>query len=544
MKKNIIFKIMGFCIVLSLSACSDYLEVESKSQISDNTLWTTTGNADLFLNNVYSGLPGPFTTDDPGENWTDNAMASRVGPVSRNLMALSQYAPNNSPSQWGQYSNIRRANLFIEKVSASALPEDWKTQRLAEARFLRAYYYMLLWIYHGGVPIITDVLNMSEQGDEVFRARNTAEETFRFIVEESAAIADDLPLQSEAGRATRGAALTLKGWCELVWASPIYNTENEASRWQTAASTNQAVIDLGVYSLFPDYNTLHFEENNNNVEVIFDKQYLGGTALGGSREGLQGPWRVGGIQRSWGNVNPTQELVDEYAMANGLPIDDPASGYNPQNPYANREKRFYQSIIYDGSDWLGVEMIKRQGVGSPNATDLSDINEATNTGYSLRKGLNPAYAINGPHRQNSSSFIIFRYAEVLLSFAEAQNEAYGPEQSVYDAVNLVRERSELPPLKSGLSKEDMRKAIHRERRVELAFEEKRWYDLIRLRIAEEKLNGVLHAMVIEQEEGKWVYNVVPAPGGQRIFDPIKNYFLPIPQEAIDRNPQLTQNPNY
>lgn len=544
MNQNIIFRITCACVILLSSACSEFLEVESKSQISDNTLWTTTGNAELFLNNVYAGLPGPFATDDPGENWTDNSMASRVGPLSRNLMALSQYAPNNSPSQWGHYANIRRANLFIEKVKESSLPEDWKTQRLAEARYLRAYYYMLLWMYHGGIPIITDVLNMSEQGDDVFRAKNTAEETFQFIVEECAIIANDLPLQSEAGRATRGAALTLKGWCELVWASPIYNTENESSRWQVAASTNKAVIDLGVYSLFPDYNTLHFEENNNNVEVIFDKQYLGGTALGGSREGLQGPWRVGGIQRSWGNVNPTQELVDEYAMANGLPIDDSASGYNPQNPYANREKRFYQSIIYDGSEWLGFEMIKRQGVGSPNATDLSDINEATNTGYSLRKGLNPTYAINGSHRQNSSSFIIFRYAEVLLSYAEAENEANGPEQSVYDAVNLVRERSELPPLKNGLSKDEMRKAIHKERRVELAFEEKRWYDLIRLRIAEEKLNGVLHAMVIEQEEGKWVYKVVPAPGGQRFFDPAKNYFLPIPQQAIDRNPQLVQNPNY
>src|SRR5690606_6826179 len=242
-----------------------------------------------------------------------------------------------------------------------------------------------------------------------------------------------------------------------VWASPIYNTENEASRWQTAASTNQAVIDLGVYNLFPDYNTLHFEENNNNPEVIFDKHYLGGTALGGSREGLQGPWRVGGIQRSWGNVNPTQELVDEYAMANGLTIDDPDSGYDPQRPYENREKRFYQSIIYDGSEWLGVEMVKRQGVGSPNATDLSDINEATNTGYSLRKGLNPTYAINGFHQQNSASFIIFRYAEVLLSYAEAQNEAFGPDQTVYDAVNLVRNRSELPALKEGIDKNEMRK---------------------------------------------------------------------------------------
>lgn len=542
--KKIYVLIGSIGLITILSACSDFLEVESKSQVSDNTLWSSPENADLFLNNVYAGLPGPFTTDDPGENWTDNSMASRVGPTSRNLMALSQYAPNNTPSHWGHYANIRKANLFIEKVSAATLPEDWKKQRLAEARFLRAYYYMILWMYYGGVPVITDVLNMTEQGDAVFRPRNSSEETFRFITEECASIANDLPLRSDAGRATRGSALTLKGWCELVWASPIYNLSNDPTRWQTAANTNKQVIDLNVYTLFPDYNTLHFEENNNNEEVIFDKQYLGGTALGGSREGLQGPWRVGGIQRSWGNVNPTQELVDEYAMANGLTIDEPASGYDPQNPYANREKRFYQSIIYDGSEWLGFEMVKKQGVGSPNATDLSDINEATNTGYSLRKGLNPTYAINGHNRQNSASFIIFRYAEVLLSFAEAQNEATGPDQSVYDAVNAVRERSELPPLPNGLSKDEMRKAIHRERRVELAFEEKRWYDLIRLRLAEKNLNSTLHAMVIENINGTWTYKVVPAPGGQRVFYPEKNYFLPIPQGALDQNTQLTQNPNY
>ena len=531
-------------MVTALASCSDFLEVTSKSQVSDATLWSSSGNADLFLNNVYSSLPGPFATDDPGENWTDNSMASRVGPTSRTLMALSQYAANNSPSQWGNYNNIRKANLFIEKVTASSLPDDWKKQRLAEARFLRAYYYMLLWTSYGGVPVITDILNMTEQGDAVFRPRNTSEETFRFITEECAAIANDLPLKSEAGRATQGAALTLKGWCELVWASPLYNTDNAAARWQIAAATNKQVMDLNTYSLFPDYNTLHFEENNGNSEVIFDKAYLGGTTLGGSREGLQGPWRVGGIQRSWGNVNPTQELVDEYAMANGLPIDDPASGYDPKNPYKNREKRFYQSIIYDGSEWLGFEMVMRQGVGSPNATDLSDINEATNTGYSLRKGLNPAYAINGANRQNSASFIIFRYAEVLLSYAEAQNEASGPDQSVYAAVNKVRERSELPPLRQGLSKEEMRKAIHRERRVELAFEEKRWYDLIRLRLAEKNLNGTLHGMVIENVGGTWTYRIVVAPGGQRSFNPEKNYFLPIPQAAIDRNTQISQNPNY
>src|SRR5690606_37092841 len=128
----------------------------------------------------------------------------------------------------------------------------------------------------------------------------------------------------------------------------------------------------------------------------------------------------------------------------------------------------------------------------------------------LRKGLNPNYAINGPNQQNSGNFIIFRFAEVLLSYAEAQNEAFGPDESVYAAVNSVRERSELPPLREGLSKEAMRTAIHRERRVELAFEEKRWYDLIRLRLAEKNLNGTLHATVIERKGSEWTYKIVPA----------------------------------
>lgn len=543
MKKlnNIFFPLL---IVFCCTSCSDFLEVTSKSQVSDGVLWDSPGNADLFLNNVYAGLPGPFNTFDPIENWSDNAMNGVNGQPSRVLIANSIYTPDNTPNQWGQYNNIRKCNLFIEKVTASELPDAWKRSRMAEARFLRAYYYMLLWTNHGGVPLITDVLNQNTQGDGIFRARNTAEETFRFIVDECAAIADDLSVSSEAGRATRGAALALKGWCELFWASPLYNKDNDMTRWAAAASSNKRVIDLGVYGLFPDYNLLHFEENNNNEEVIFDKQYLGGTALGGGREGLQGPWRVGGVQKAYGGVDPTQELVDEYAMSNGLPITDLESGYDPQRPYENREKRFYQSIIYDGSEWLGQEMIMKQGVGSPNATDLSNVNESTNTGYYLRKGLNPIYAVNGNHRLSSASFIIFRFAEILLSYAEAQNEAVGPDQSVYDAVNRVRVRSGLPILKTGMSQNEMRTAIYRERRVELAFEEKRWYDLIRLKLAEKNLNGTLHAINIQQDGDKWVYKVIPAPDGSRAFFPEKNYLFPIPQSVIDRNPEITQNPGY
>src|SRR5690606_22564327 len=294
-----------------------------------------------------------------------------------------------------------------------------------------------------------------------------------------------------------------------------------------------------VYDLFPDHRTLFLEDNNNNIEVIFDKPYY----RNNGRTGIQGPSYVGMEYRGYGMSNPTQELVDDYVMANGLPITDPLSGYDPQNPYLGRESRFYNDIIYDGSEWLGVEMVMKQGVGSRSATDLSNLNEATNTGYYWKKMMDPNYAFVG-NTQNSAHFILYRYAEVLLGYAEARNESSGPDQSVYDAVNKVRARVDLPPLAPGLDRAAMREAILRERRVEFALEEKRWLDLVRLKLAEKKLNGPLHAVVIRQVNGKWEYSYVPAPGGLRAFHPEKNYFFPIPQAALDRNPLLEQNPNY
>ncbi|RAJ93233.1 putative outer membrane starch-binding protein [Larkinella arboricola] len=529
-------------LLVSISSCKDFLEVEPRDQVSDATLWSSTANADLFLHDVYAGIP-TMDIGDPWENYSDNSLNGQAGRVSGILYGASIYTPSNAPNRWALYTQIRKCNLFITKVTASALSDPWKTQRLGEARFLRAYYYMLLWTAHGGVPIITDVLNQSTQGDAIFRARNTPEETVKFITDECAAAAKDLPTTAEAGRATKGAALTLKAWCELFNASPLYNAANDKAKWALAAATYKSVMDLKTYTLFPDYNTLFFEENNNNVEVIFDRQHLGGTGLANYRESYLGPRFVYGTLTGFGHVDPTQDLVDEYAMANGLPITAPGSGYDPQNPYVNREKRFYQSIVYDGSTWLGDLMIMKQGVGSLNATDLNNSSVSTKTGYYLRKGMNTKYAsVN--NNQNSANLILFRYAEVLLGYAEAQNEAVGPDESVYSAVNLVRARSELPPLSPGMTQAQMRVAIHRERRVELAFEDKRLPDLMRLKLAEKVLNGTVHAMKIDMVGGKPVYTVIPAAGGAKTFYPEKNYVLPIPQSAIDKNPKLTQNPNY
>ena len=539
------FKIAFGIIIISssvlISSCKRYLEVVPKQQVSDATLWETSDNADLFLNNIYAAVP-TLDVSDPWENFSDNSLNGQAGRTSTNIYGPGIYTPANTPNKWGQYTNIRKCNLFIEKVTASSLPEDWKKTRLAEARFLRAYFYSLLWTYHGGVPIITDVLNINEQGDAVFRSRNTSEETADFIISECAAIAGDLPADAESGRATRGAALTLEGYTELFNASPLKNPSNDLSRWEQAAATYKKVIDLNKYSLFPDYSTLFYEDNNNNEEVIFSRQHLGGTSLANYIAQI-GPRFVNGSLTGWGQLDPTQDMIDEYAMANGLPITDPASGYDPQHPYENREKRFYQSIIYDESVWLGATMIMKQGVGSLNATDLNNSSISTRTGYYVIKGVNPKYP-GAQDNGNSANWIIFRYAEVLLSYAEAKNEASGPDQSVYDAINAVRHRSDLPDIQTGLSKEEMRKVIARERRVELAFEEKRLPDLLRLKLAETKLNGTVHAIKIDIVSGNTVYTVVPAGGGAKVFDPAKNYVLPIPQSAIDKNPNLEQNPNY
>jgi len=529
-------------VISTVSSCKKFLEVAPKNQVSDATLWSSTGNADLFLNNIYASIP-TINTDDPWENYSDNGINGQAGRVSTNIYAASIYTASNAPSKWGHYTDIRKCNLFIQKVTASTLPDSWKKPKLAEARFLRAYFYSILWMYHSGVPVITDVLNQNEQGDAIFRKRNTSDETYAFITTELVAIEAELPTTSEAGRATKGAMLTLKGWCELFNAGALKNPANDKARWALAAASYKKVMELKVYSLFSDYNTMFFEENNNNVEVIFARQHLGGTSLANYRDGQLGPRFVNGSLTGWGQLNPTQDIVDEYAMANGLQITDPASGYDPQKPYENREKRFYQSICYDGSTWLGDVMIMKQGVGSLNATDLNNSSISTRTGYYLRKGCNPKYA-SATNNGNSANWIIFRYAEVLLGYAEAQNEAVGADATVYAAINAVRKRSELPDLTAGMTQAQMRVAIARERRVELAFEEKRLPDLLRLKLAETKLNGPLHAILIEKSGASWVYKSVNAGGGMRTFYAAKNYVLPIPQSAINKNAQLVQNPGY
>lgn len=569
-KKHICIAILG---VFLLSSCNDFIDVSPKNFISDDAVWATPSSADLFLNDIYEQLPVLNAETEHLDQFTDNSDVGALWMRGYSNIALAQLTPTNFPDvpwkmwYWSEnYKRIRRCNLFIQKVSASDLPDDYKKLRLAEARFLRAIFYHWLWKAHGGVPVIEVPLDNITMGDDIYYPRSTARQTFEFIDKELGEIANDLPIEQEAkdfGRPTKGAALTLKGWIELYEASPLRNSSNDIERWKLAAKTNKEVIDLGIYDIVDDFVKLFLEEKNNSVESIFARQH--GPKKGTSIEGKQGPVINGlGAQVSWGNFQPTQELVDEFSMANGKAIYEDGSGYDPQNPYVGREKRFYQTILHDGAPWRDYTIKTR--VGGNNAIDLGYASDRTHTGYYARKRLNeqkdPSSYFSDESYQN---YMFFRYAEVLLSFAEAENEVNGPTSEVLAAVNKVRTRNgNLPKVETTygtVNKDKMREIIRRERRVELCFEDKRWWDVLRWKIAQQLPDGspgVLNRpekgmMITENGDGTLKYTVTEIR--KRIFLP-KMYLMPIPQKTIDQNPSIAaqnggedqwnkgQNPGY
>ncbi|MEO8414810.1 MAG: RagB/SusD family nutrient uptake outer membrane protein [Ginsengibacter sp.] len=537
--------------VTILQSCSDkVLDVAPRDRLTSSNVWTDEGTADLFLNDIYTGLPDGNNWYDPIENWSDNSICGFPWPNSRQNIQQSLQSPANAGVSgdvgnlldWTtQYTNIRKCNVFVKNVTESPqISDGFKKEKIAEARVLRAYFYHILWMSYGGVPIITDVLDADTQGDSIFRARSTSDETLLFITSELSSAYNDLPDMPSPGKVGKGAALAIKGWCELF-----------GGKYADAAASNKKIMDELGYSLDADYAALFLTKGGESQEAIMYREYSPpGQGKGANLDGTVGPtFTKGGAETSWGGVDPTQELVDDYAMDNGKIITDPTSGYNPQKPYDHREKRFYESIVHDGEFFYNDTIFTRVGIGSKNEIDVTDRDDAGQTGYYVHKRLDDKGLVLGAANWSGytsyQNYIIFRFGEVLLNYAEAQNEVAGPDASVYSAINKIRERSALPDLPLGLSQSEMLKAIMRERRVELAFEDKRFWDLIRWRIAEVNLNKPLHGISITVGAGGVLqYQFIPARGGDRKFYAGKNYLFPIPQNVMDKNSKLSQNPGY
>ena len=564
--KNKLFSLSIVCAIL-FSGCSkdDFLEVPNTGAVSSETAFSTETSADLVLNDVYSNLPDLYNfIFEPFDSWTDDLMtgfnwniSSQVArskvTINANTVLWYDWAPASMWLDWTTlYKRVRKCNVFIAGVENSALSDEYKQGKLGEAKVLRAYFYHQLWMLYGGVPLITKPDNRETDGEAIFHPRASFDETFDFIQKELADAAAMLPANNGndgAGKITRGAALTIKGWVELFYASKRNNPGNDLSRWATAAATNKQVMEMG-YSLYPKYDEFFLTTGNNNDEGILYREYLT-VKLGSNILGYQGPNNVGTQWLSWGGSTPTQELVDDYAMANGKAIGDPGSGYDPARPYANREPRFRQSILYNGNTFNGLPFLSAVGSGS-NEIDLADATDNTNTGYCTKKRMDTTVNIF-QWAASAQNYYYFRYAEVLLNYAEAQNESVGPDESVYAAMDQIRTRAGIPTFTDvypGATQTQMRDLIRRERRIELAFEGKRYFDLIRWETAEVNLNKVMHGMKITSNgSGGYNYeriNAIPGGAPQWSFDKNKNYLLPIPLSALGRNPALTdhQNPGY
>jgi hypothetical protein len=404
------------------------------------------------------------------------------------------------------YRGIGRANNVLAHINHPDLVigASLKARITAEALFLRALFYFELVNLYGGVPQILDAPDFYTQKNLARDSKDVVLEQILNDLEEAARV---LPLSytgSDIGRATKGAALALKARALLY-----------ESRWPEAAAAAKDVIDLNVYGLFKksgntpaqNYRQLFMPANENNQEVVFDIQYASPDYTHGWNLALD-------LQL---NIAPLPDLVNSYLARDGKPVSE-SSVYNAANPYEERDPRLHATISVPGYQYKG---------------EIISDTKYYSTGYAYKKyttyedGIKYASDVT----QSPLNYIYIRYADVLLMYAEAKNEINDVDQSVYDALHLIRERAGMPDIPQGLLQSELRDAIRLERRIELAGEGLYYNDIRRWRTAEFVMNGAVH-----NSKGGVIQT--------RSFNKNRDYLWPISLVTLEQNPELEQNPNY
>ncbi len=576
-----------FCLVhvvvllLFAAACSKtgYLAATVISNIDSNNVFGDSTFSMDFLNNIYT--KAGFAADPKRFNGgtfaagLDAASDEAEGPNASSSNGFTMFAtgtvnptivPNDAWSN--SYTMIRAVNQFLAHLYKIPFNATLKAEAKAEARFLRAWYYFIMVEHYGGVPLI---------GDSVFTAstplhivRSSFRACVNYILSECDSAYANLPLtQSGAsyGRASGGACLALKSRVLLYAASPLFNNggfakglaggldsivaypDADPNRWVLAANAAQTLINLNAYQLFVDsvpgqlgYGFMYLFLQRYNTEYIFANMMDPGNKY------LEVLWDVPSRGGS-GGPHAYQELVDAFPMSNGLAITDPASGYDPNNPYRNRDPRLNYTIIHDSSirpfynqPPAPVSVYLNANTTPPVASSQDAVYTGTPTGLYIAKMLDTNVTqngLNGSYR----CLPLMRYAEVLLNFAEATNEASGPSLFVYQAVEAVRQRAGLRPfqLPVGLSQDDMRTAIQNERRIEFAYEGLRFFDVRRWLIAAATQNLEMHGMEVDRSSSGTTYK--PFEVRKHNFTN-SMYLWPLPLSEIAKSPELQQNPLY
>lgn len=520
--------ILGGLLLLG-SGCSKLLNQQPQAAASNDTYWKTENDAVQAVNNCYTYLRD-FDTDIFLTCATDNSYAWSSWPV--DITAVGNGSATTAQGVFDHYWQHSYAAIAscnnvldnIDKIQDPALTASLKTRLEAEVRFIRAWYYQVLMMLYGNVPLIRHVQTNSSEFDV---ARSPQDSVASFIVSELDAISSQLPLSynsSDQGRITRGAALALKARVLLY-----------EGKWTEAAAAAKAVMDLNMYSIDQNgFSSLFDGTNKNSPEIIFQANYLKGTATDAIATWVGGP-SLGG----WSEVTPTQSLVDAYECTDGKTISQ-SPLYDPNNPFKNRDPRLAYTVILPGSVVNG----KTIDVTDPNSIDALGKNNASFTGYYYNKYI-PADISGSWYNNSYVNEVFIRYAEVLLTYAEAKIEANNIDQSVYDAINQVRQRTgvNMPPLLPSMSQSALRQAVRNERDVEFAEEPFiHLFDIRRWKTASTVMNGNVYGILNNFDNTRADYGKHVLIESRTFTT--KDYLWPIPQNEMDINSKLTQNPGW
>ncbi|AEL27499.1 RagB/SusD domain-containing protein [Cyclobacterium marinum DSM 745] len=541
-----------------LYSCEDYLVKYPLDQPSDATFWSTESELQMAINSVYRSL---YFTDRATTHVPFQFLFDFATDISwdRNLSVwqllgqgqVTSVEPTLIFGAWSNaYVNIGNCNrllAYMHKAENVTNADTFKRIE-AEARFFRAYWYGWLINLYGDVPFTTDPLDVFDAG----LPQTDKETIYHFVMEELELAGDMLPEEypsSDRGRITKGAAWALKARLAL------FNND-----WEIAAEASGKVMALGKYELYSNFDELFTYEGQNNSEELLTIQFSRANQLT-----HETPIHTRGrLTGGFATKIPTQALIDSYASIDGLSINE-SPLYDPKNPFENRDPRLNATCVVPGSIFLGYQFETH-----PDSLQVWDYNQnppkridnqevinpyATFSGYQYRK-----YVSSDERefrRESELNIMLIRYAEILLIYAESHIELGQVDNTVYEAINSVRERAGIPGIEQGKSLEELRQIVRQERKVEFAYEGLRFFDIRRWEIAEDVLSGPLYGRPLGEyksnhipefdENGTPVYEAYA--GELRVFDtriynPSKDKLLPIPQRELDINSNLTQNPGY
>lgn len=600
--KNLTFISTLLCVMLLvITACDvqEALDQEPLDQISEEAVWDDPALIEAYVNDIYLGMghglyevmlssAADETHFTHGYGIPD-IVESNITPSNR-----GSFGSRGDYDHWDWedlYFRIQQVNTLLSEIEDSAI-EDQEVidSYVGQGHFLRAYFYHNLLRIYGGVPILTEPASLDDE--DLTPERNSFAETVDFIVQEAELAAERLPTTQggdDLGRASAGAALALKSRVLLYAASDLFHQNpsgmdvtgytggaNQQQMWQDAKDAAQDVIDLGAYQLFrpnpadqeeasQNYHELFLTEAPSNPETIMERYFIE-TRDDGHNPGLDnGP----NGYHNWAGNTPLQNLVDDYEMADGSEFDW-SNQQHAAAPYENRDPRFEASILHDGAEWVQRPSDAEQYDGDnviqtfselelPDGSVVSGVDtrdgpiedwNGSYTGYYLKKFIRNDMQ-HGSSNKQEGSWIFFRYTEVLLNYAEASIEL----DDYADArreLNKIRTRAGMPTYDATVTGDDLLEAYRNERRIEMAFEDQRYFDVRRWMIAPDVMNEQAQNINITAEAdnqadrstySNYEYTVESNVPGSRSWED-KMYFQPIPFEEINRNDNLIQNPNY